>query len=83
VECSQITLHVRSLNSLVMGIKNLILKTVGWKCWCKTTTRVFKDDEGYYIRCLECGRRVAYDWAELGSFHRSLKASHHSYQLPA
>jgi hypothetical protein len=41
---------------------NLLLKIVGWKCSCKMTSRVFKDKDGFYLRCLECGRRIAYDW---------------------
>jgi hypothetical protein len=57
---------------------DVIFRTIGWKCWCKRTTRVFKDEEGYYLRCLECGRRIAYDWTALGSFDRRHKGSHHS-----
>lgn len=39
---------------------NLLLRIIGWRCWCVNTTRVFRDSQGYYIRCLECGRRIPY-----------------------
>jgi hypothetical protein len=52
----------------------LILKILGWKCWCKKTTRIFSDHEGYYLRCLDCGRRLAYDWAALGVFDPMFKS---------
>ena len=38
----------------------LLLRLVGWRCWCGDTTRVFRDTQGYYTRCLECGRRIPY-----------------------
>lgn len=43
-----------------VAIMHLILRIIGWKCWCTTTTRVFRDAEGHYKRCLDCGRRLPY-----------------------
>ena len=54
-------------------IMHLVLKIIGWKCWCRNTTRIFDDTEGYYVRCLECGRRLAYDWDALGTFDPAIK----------
>jgi hypothetical protein len=48
-------------------VVQLIWKIIGWKCWCRKTTRVFSDNKGYYVRCLDCGRRLAYDWLALGT----------------
>ena len=42
------------------GPLHLLLKLIGWRCWCTTRSRVFRDDDGYYTRCLQCGNRVAY-----------------------
>ena len=42
-------------------IMRAILRIIGLTCWCSKTTWVFKDTEGYYIRCLDCGRRLAYN----------------------
>jgi len=44
---------------------NVILKFIGWTCRCTTTTWIFKDTEGYYVRCLDCGRRLPYEGALL------------------
>lgn len=52
-------------------IVQLLLKIIGWKCWCRKTTRIFNDNEGYYVRCLQCGRRMPYDWAALGTINPS------------
>ena len=46
-------------------IMNVILKFIGWTCRCTTTTWIFKDTEGYYVRCLDCGRRLPYKGALL------------------
>jgi hypothetical protein len=43
-----------------------LLRFIGWMCRCEQTSRVFKDQEGYYVRCLDCGRRLSYDWEMLG-----------------
>ena len=42
------------------GPVQLILRIIGWRCWCTTRTRVFMDNDGPYTRCLECGRRLPY-----------------------
>jgi hypothetical protein len=42
------------------GPMQLLLRIIGWRCWCRIRTWVFRDDEGYYTRCLQCGKRVPY-----------------------
>jgi ribosomal protein S27E len=39
---------------------HVLLKIIGWECRCRVTTRVFSDGQGYYVRCLDCGRRLPY-----------------------
>ena len=46
-------------------IMHVILRFIGWTCRCTTTTWIFKDTEGYYTRCLDCGRRLPYEGALL------------------
>jgi len=45
---------------------HLLLKIIGWECRCTVTTRVFKDAEGHYVRCVECGRRLPY-WGPMSA----------------
>jgi len=46
---------------------NLMLKMIGWRCWCRRTSWVFTDNEGCYVRCLDCGRRLPYNWTSFGN----------------
>jgi hypothetical protein len=50
----------RDSTRIHVALIDFLLKITGWRCWCKTTTRVFMDHEGYYTRCLDCGRRLPY-----------------------
>lgn len=55
---------------------HLLLKVIGWKCWCSSTSRIFNDSKGDYVRCLECGRRMPYDWEGLGAFDSPLQTDY-------
>jgi len=58
----------RETTPIHVAIMDLLLKVIGWKCWCTATTRVFSDSQGYYIRCLECGRRLPYSGMIVAGF---------------
>jgi hypothetical protein len=44
-----------------LGFLYLVLQMIGWKCWCSNTSWMFRDKQGYYVRCLDCGRRVPHE----------------------
>ena len=44
-----------------LGVVYFVLQMIGWKCWCSNTSWMFRDKQGYYVRCLDCGRRIPHD----------------------